>query len=152
MPAVPRLFIIAHAPLASALKAVGAHLLPDAAADVVACDVSCEQPVEAVESQVAALFAGLGNAEVLVLTDAFAATPCNVAAKLAERPGTRVLAGVNVPMLWRALAHLQEPLDELVRLAEIGGTEGVRRVVTTRPQNQVHNPASHDPIDDHGQQ
>lgn len=149
---MPRLLIIAHAPLASALKAVGAHLLPDAAANVVAFDVSCEQPVEAVQSQVAALLAGLGDAEVLVLTDAFAATPCNVAAKLADRPGTQVLAGVNVPMLWRALAHLQEPLDELVRLAEIGGSEGVRRIARTRPQNQVQNPASHDSIDDHDQQ
>ncbi len=149
---MPRLLIVAHAPLASALKAVGTHLLPDVAANIVACDVACDQPVEVLQSQVDASLVALGDAELLVLTDAFAATPCNLAARLAERPRTKVLAGVNVPMLWRALAHLHEPLDDLVRLAEVGGSEGIRPVVTTRPQCQSQNPVSHAPIDDHDQQ
>jgi PTS system ascorbate-specific IIA component len=94
----------------------------------------------------------LHTTETLVLTDVFGATPCNVARQLAEQPGVRVAAGVNVPMLWRALNYRHKPLDELLALALAGAAQGVMPVAVTRPQNQAQKPASHDPNDSHHQQ
>lgn len=138
------LFIIAHAPLASALRDAANHAFPEAAQGLASYDVPPDAPREACEAEVAARLAALGTAQTLVLTDVFGATPCNLARQLAERPGVRVLAGVNVPMLWRALNYRHKPLDDLVALALAGAAQGVMQVAVSPPQNQALKPASHD--------
>ncbi|NRF66117.1 PTS fructose transporter subunit IIA [Aquincola sp. S2] len=149
---MPRLFVIAHAPLASALRSVAAHIFPDQAAAMAICDVSGEQSAEEVEQAALEQLGPSGETEWLILTDVFGATPCNVARRLGERPGTRVLVGVNVPMMWRALGHVQEPLEKLTALAAAGASQGVMQLASARPQNQALKPASHDPDDHHDQQ
>jgi len=146
------LFIIAHAPLASALRDTAMHAFPEAAATLAIYDVPPGASAEAYESEAAARLASLGTAQTLILTDVFGATPCNIAKRLAEQPGVRVVAGVNVPMLWRALNYRQKSLDDLVALALAGATQGVMQVAVSRPQNQALKPASHDPNDRHHQQ
>ena len=146
------LFIIAHAPLASALRAAATHAFPEAAAVIGVYDIPAGADTEAYEAEAMALLGNLGTADTLVLTDVFGATPCNIARRLAERPGMRVLAGVNVPMLWRALNYRQKSLDELVTLALAGARQGVMEIAVSRPQNQALKPISHDSIDSHHQQ
>lgn len=146
------LFIIAHAPLASALRDAALHAFPDAAQALAVYDVPPTASPEQALADATDRLTALGAAETLVLTDVFGATPCNVARQLADRPGVRVLAGVNVPMLWRALNYRHKPLDDLVALALAGATQGVMPVAVTRPQNQAQKPASHDQNDRHHQQ
>jgi mannose PTS system EIIA component len=111
------LLIIAHAPLASSLKAVAQHVFPDCAATLEAVDVAPEMTPEEIEQRAAELLARVRNPEGLILTDVFGATPCNVAQKLADGVQVRVVTGVNVPMLWRTLCYATEPLDALVARA-----------------------------------
>ena len=146
------LFIIAHAPLASALRTAALHAFPEAAQAVAVYDVSADVSMDVALADAGRCLATLGAAETLILTDVFGATPCNIARQLAEQPGVRVVAGVNVPMLWRALNYRQKPLDDMVALALAGAAQGVMPVAVTRPQNQAQKPASHDPNDrDHQQ-
>ena len=49
----------------------------------------------------------------------------------------RVVAGVNVPMLWRALCYADEPLEELVTRAVDGGTQGVMQVACRAPRTRL---------------
>ena len=63
-------------------------------------------------------------ARPLILTDVFGATPCNVAQRLADGVQVKVVAGVNVPMLWRTLCYADEPLDALVARALAGAHAG----------------------------
>jgi PTS system ascorbate-specific IIA component len=146
------LFIIAHAPLASALREAALHAFPEAAQALAVYDVPPTAEPEQALAEASARLQALAAAETLVLTDVFGATPCNVARQLAEQPGVRVATGVNVPMLWRALNYRQKPLDELLALALTGAAQGVMPVAVTRPQNQAQKPVSHDPIDRHHQQ
>jgi len=146
------LFIIAHAPLASALREAAMHAFPEAAKAIAIYDVPPGDATEIYEAEASRRLASLGTTETLVLTDVFGATPCNVAKRLAELPGVRVVAGVNVPMLWRALNYRQKSLDEMVTLALAGASQGVMPVAVSRPQNQALKPASHDPNDRHHQQ
>ena len=146
------LFIIAHAPLASALRATAMHAFPDAAQAMAVYDVPAGADTEAYQAEAAEVLAGLGGDETLILTDVFGATPCNIAKRLAEQAGVRVVAGVNVPMLWRALNYRQKSLDEMVTLALAGASQGVMSVAVSRPQNQAQRPASDDSIDRHHQQ
>ena len=120
------LLLIAHAPLASALKAVAEHTFPNCAPQMAVLDVTPEMSVETVETLARALLAASGHRDSLVLTDVFGATPCNAAQRLLDDAGhVRVIAGVNVPMLWRSLCYASEPLTALVERASEGGARGI---------------------------
>jgi len=109
-----------------------------------AIDVEPTMSADTVESLARAALERLGSREVLVLTDVFGATPCNVAQRLSDGVNVRVVAGVNVPMLWRSLCYLGEPLDALVARAVSGASQGVMQVAQTRPQNQTLSPITND--------
>lgn len=139
------ILVIAHAPLATALRECALHVFPDAAAAIGALDVPASQAPEDTLAQARRLAAQMGMSDTLVLSDIVGATPCNVASKLIDGVHTRLLSGVNLPMLLRALSYRHEPLDELVARAMMGGTQGVMSVAITAPQYQ--NPKeTHDPI------
>jgi mannose PTS system EIIA component len=142
---VAAVLLIAHAPLASALLSVAGHCYEEQGHLFEAIDVEPTMSPEAVESLARAALARLDAPEVLVLTDVYGATPCNVAQRLADGLNVRVVAGVNVPMLWRSLCYLGEPLDALVTRAVAGASQGVMQVAQARPQNQVQLPLSNDP-------
>lgn len=147
---MPGLLIIAHAPLASALRAVAQHAFPECARRLQAFDVTADMTPEQIESATGALLASVADPDALILTDVGGATPANVALLLAGNLGgkdgaqVKVIAGVNVPMLWRALGHADEPIDRLVDCAGSGATDGVRVLTSTRPQNQAQKIGAHD--------
>jgi mannose PTS system EIIA component len=131
-----RLLLIAHAPLASALAEVARHTFPDCASLVRALDVPPDMPPQEVHAKALAMLAEAPPVETLILTDVFGATPCNVAQRLADGVMVRVVAGVNVPMLWRTLCYAAEPLDALVSRALDGAAQGIMQAGVARPQQQ----------------
>lgn len=123
------LLVIAHAPLASSLKTVAQHAFPDCAAHLQALDVTDSMTPEDIEAAARALLQRMEQREALIFTDVFGATPCNVAQRLrAEGMKVKVLTGVNVPMLWRALSYAAEPLETVAARAVSGATQGVMQV------------------------
>lgn len=130
------ILIIAHAPLASALRACVLHVYPDAADAVLALDVAPNESPD--QSLVFArdMLHTLGTPDTLVLTDVYGATPCNVAQKLIDGRHSKLVAGVNLPMLLRTVNYRQESLDLLVTRAVAGGTQCIMQVAVTPPQNQ----------------
>lgn len=62
---------------------------------------------------------------VLVLTDAFGSTPSNIAQRVAQRVPSRVVAGLNLPMLFKVFNYPQLALDDLAKAAVDGGRRGV---------------------------
>lgn len=131
-----RILLLAHAPLASALRDVASHTFPECAQSLDVVDVEAAQSAEAVEAALRDRLAAHAEQETLILVDAFGATPCNVALKVADGVHARVVAGVNVPMLWRSLCYRHEALDTLVERACAGATQGVMPVTVPRRQNQ----------------
>jgi mannose PTS system EIIA component len=131
------IFIIAHAPLASALRQCVLHVFPDNAPGVAALDVQPNMPPEETLAQARIMLAQLGTSHALVLVDVFGATPCNVAQKLVDGVHSKLITGINLPMLLRTVSYRHESLDALVARALIGATQGVMQVAITAPQNQV---------------
>src|SRR5258708_7714337 len=68
------------------------------------------------------------GAGVLVLTDIYGATPANIPCKPLKPARVEGLAGVNLPMLIRALTYRNEPLAAVLEKAISGATEGVTRM------------------------
>jgi mannose PTS system EIIA component len=149
---MPGLMIIAHAPLASSLKAVAQHAFPDCSYALEALDVSPETPVDLIEARAREMLARVRSPDAIVFTDVFGATPCNVAQRLADGVQVKVVAGVNVPMLWRSLCYASEGLDAVVARAMAGATQGVMQVASTRPQTQAAKHSGHDQNDPQSQQ
>lgn len=131
------ILIIAHAPLASALRQSVLHVFPDDSAFIQAVDVMPNMPTEETLATAVAAVSILNQGHTLVLTDMFGATPCNIAQKLVDGLKAKLIAGVNLPMLVRAMTYRGEPLDALVARALSGGSQGVMQVASAAPQNQI---------------
>jgi PTS system ascorbate-specific IIA component len=130
------ILIIAHAPLASALRAGVLHVFPDADQGIQALDVPANEAPEVTRTHAQQMLADLATPNILVLTDVFGATPCNIAQKVVDGVQCKLVAGVNLPMLLRTVNYRHEPLDVLVARALAGGTQSIMQVAVTAPQNQ----------------
>ncbi|HJV71293.1 PTS fructose transporter subunit IIA [Ideonella sp.] len=161
------LVIVAHAPLATAMLAVARHVFAERADAVVAVDVAADCSPEQAEQLIGEAVGrvarpagandpnatgGEGGGEVLILADVFGATPCNAAQRVADGVRVRLVAGLNVPMLWRAMAYGHLPLDGLIERALAGGAQGVMPASPQKPQDQPLHSQAHDPSHSHHQQ
>jgi PTS system mannose-specific IIA component len=149
------ILIIAHAPLAHALRECALHVFPDCGAHLAAIDVQPNMPPEETMATARIAIDQLTRSApiegVLVLTDIFGATPSNVAQKLVDGVKLRLITGVNLPMLLRSVSYRNEPLEALVSRAVVGGTQGVMQVAVTAPQNQPRRNNNEQDHNDHQQ-
>ena len=141
------ILIVAHTPLASALRDCALHVFPDCASGVMALDVLPDESPEQSLAKAHAAMQALDTDSVLLLSDVFGATPCNVAQQLNDGVHTRLVAGVNLPMLLRSVCYRHESLEALAIRAHAGGTQSIMPVGSTAPQNQTgkrHATSHHD--------
>jgi len=128
---MPGLLLIAHAPLATAYKAVAEHTYPDCAPQLTVLDVLPSQSCEQVMEAALALMAAKPHDEWLLLSDVPGATPHNAALRLiGADPRLRLVSGLSAPMLWRSLCYGRLPLAELAERAAEGGRRGIEIYTT----------------------
>jgi PTS system mannose-specific IIA component len=122
------LLLITHRPLGADLLRVATDIFGTCPTRTGSLEVENDAPRERVMAQAQRLAEGLDTGDgLLVLTDIYGASPANLAGALcAHHPRRRVLAGVNLPMLLRALNYAELDLDTLADKALAGGRDGVR--------------------------
>lgn len=81
-------------------------------------DKSCQQAQQHVE----ALESGDG---VLILTDMYGSTPCNIARAMINPGHVNVVAGISLPMLVRLFNYPSQNLEQLTHKAVSGGHDGI---------------------------
>lgn len=62
---------------------------------------------------------------VVILTDIYGASPSNLAVKLLQPGKVEGIAGVNLPMLLRAIGYRDKGMETLLSRATGGGRDGV---------------------------
>ena len=119
-----------HRPDLPQLKLMAAVAQPTS--QMVACDVvagnSADDPLYLLpkaRSLVEALDTGDG---VLIFSDIYGATPCNLAAKLLVAGRVEAVAGVNLPMLVRAFTYRDKGMETMIKKAISGGCDGVLHI------------------------
>ena len=123
------ILIIAHGSLGESLLHCANHVFGGHPPHVATMGVALHAEPTTILPQVKALVAELDQGDgVLILSDMYGATPCNVCCRLLEAGRVDVVAGVNLPMLVRVLNYRNEPLPVLVEKAISGGREGVIEV------------------------
>jgi PTS system mannose-specific IIA component len=131
------LLIVAHGNFGDSLIQCASHVLGQRPEQLESLDLSsCDDPVEMLErarAQIERLDHGKG---VLILTDVYGATPCNTVCKLIEHEHVEAVAGVNLPMLLKALTYRNEDIALLIRKAVQGGQDGVMYILPRDAQNE----------------
>ncbi|HEX8009632.1 MAG TPA: PTS fructose transporter subunit IIA [Casimicrobiaceae bacterium] len=124
------ILIVAHSTLGEGLVASVTHVLgsrpPQFANFPVGATDDPSQLLPKARAVVQSLDTGDG---VLIFSDIYGATPCNLAAKLLVPGRIEAVAGVNLPMLVRAFTYRDRDMDTMVKKAISGGCDGVLHVV-----------------------
>ena len=123
------ILIIAHDTLPDSLVKAVTHVLGSRPPQFETLSVSRQRRsvhlLPAAREVVAKLDTGDG---VLVFSDIYGATPCNLAGKLLVPGHVEVVAGVNLPMLVRAFTYRAKGMDTMITKAISGGCDGVVRI------------------------
>ena len=118
--------VVTHGAIGETLLYSAEQILGAKQPRVAALGVSRNDDPEAVLARARKLAAQLDDGEgLLVLTDMFGATPCNVAVRLLADGRVEGVSGVSLPMLVRVLSRRDGSLAALVQRALSGGAEGV---------------------------
>jgi len=118
--------VISHGAIGETLLASAEAILGAKQAQVATLGVSRSDDPDQVLVRARALAAQLdAGAGVLVLTDMFGATPCNVASRLLADGRVEGVSGVSLPMLVHVLSGRNGSLPAAVQRALSGGAEGV---------------------------
>lgn len=123
------ILIISHGNLGDSLIHCANHVMGEMPQHLLHLDVTIEDDPDATLSKALELVKQLDHGNgVLVLSDICGATPCNIASRLSNSGKVECLAGVNLPMLVRALTYRNESLSMVVEKALSGGREGVMHI------------------------
>jgi PTS system ascorbate-specific IIA component len=120
------LFLLTHGSYGESLIQCACHVLNTRPPQIAQLGVSAQDdPLDALplaERMLTLVDSGKG---VLIMTDIFGATPANIAMKMLKRGKIEGVAGVNLPMLLRALTYRDKGMETLVTKAIAGGRDGV---------------------------
>jgi mannose PTS system EIIA component len=120
------ILIIAHERLGESLIECATHMLGERPQQLHALSVkSSDEPETLLEqAQTIARQLDSGNG-VLVLSDIYGGTPCNIATKLVSSNHSQGISGLNLPMLIVALSYRHLPFDECLSRTMNSGQESV---------------------------
>lgn len=126
--------LITHDELGEAMLASASHVLGRVPEHARALKVRASEAQPEVLARARAELEAIQHDEgLIVFVDMYGATPSNVACKLLNEGVARgnkveAFAGVNLPMLVKAIAYRHLPFEQVVAKAQLGGTAGVVQI------------------------
>src|SRR5690349_11864667 len=133
------ILIIAHGTLGESLIHCASHVLNKRPPRLRQLGVTAQDDPLLLLPQARALVKDLDAGHgVLILSDMYGGSPSNIAQKLLVPGRVEGIAGVNLPMLIRALTYREKSLTTLTTKAVSGGCDGVVRI----PPLSLHNAAT----------
>lgn len=122
----PSLLLITHAGLGDALRDTAEDIIGHCPMPVDQLAPQPDEPIETLRERAEATLSSLDRGQgVLILTDAYGATPGNIAVALGEAHGHPVVTGVNLPMLLRVMNYAHLPVAGLVDKALSAARDGI---------------------------
>jgi len=123
------ILIISHGDLGNSLIHCANHVMGERPKYLMHLSVTIQDDPDVAISKALKLLRQIDRGDgVLILSDIYGATPCNIANRLVSPDRVECLAGVNLSMLVRALTYRDEPLAAVAEKALTGGKEGVMRI------------------------
>lgn len=120
------ILLITHGELGKSLIECATHILGEDPKflDSLTIDNDCthDNMYKEMSKKIDSLDQGNG---VLILTDIFGATPCNIITKIINPGKVNAIAGVNLSMLIRSISYRHEPFEVLISKAIQGAQDGI---------------------------
>lgn len=112
------ILLITHNGLGNSLVDCVRHVMGSVPPNIKVLSVLADDDPQRKEDEGRVLIAQLDTGSgVLLLSDLFGATPSNIARRLYQPGRVEGVAGVNLPMLLRAVCYSSKPLAEVVQKA-----------------------------------
>jgi PTS system ascorbate-specific IIA component len=120
------ILLITHGELGQSLIECATHVLGDKPLFLESLSIENDCTHESMFKQISERINLLdqGNG-VLILTDIFGATPCNIITKIIKPGKVSAIAGVNLSMLIRTISYRNESFDSLISKAIQGAQDGI---------------------------
>jgi PTS system ascorbate-specific IIA component len=120
------LLLITHGTLGDALLQCAGHVLNQRPERVLPLGVGArDDPLDLLPLARDMLREVCGSHGAMILTDMFGATPANLTLKLLQPGHIEGAAGINLPMLIRALTYRDQDIHTLVQRSVSGGCDGI---------------------------
>jgi len=117
------ILLVTHNGLGDSLVDCVAHVLGRVPPNLKVLSILADEDSQRKEDEGNALITQLDTGDgVLLLTDLFGATPANIARRMYQPGRIEGLAGVNLPMLLRAVCYSAKPLAEVAQRALESGS------------------------------
>jgi PTS system mannose-specific IIA component len=130
------ILIITHGTLGESLLHCASHILGSRPRQLAQIGITPQDDPQLIIPQALRLVRSLDDGDgVVIFTDIFGGTPSNVASRLLIPGKVEGVAGVNLPMLIRALTYRADPLATVIEKALSGGTEGVLQMPPPEQSN-----------------
>jgi len=120
------ILLITHGELGKSLIECATHVLGDKPLFLESLSIENDCTHESMFKQISEKINLLDQGDgVLILTDIFGATPCNIITKIIKPGKVSAIAGVNLSMLIRTISYRNEPFDSLISKAIQGAQDGI---------------------------
>jgi PTS system ascorbate-specific IIA component len=120
------LLLVTHKNIGRDLLAITGSIVDDELDNTACVEIPMDADVDSMKHTISGALAGLSTDDgVLILTDSYGSTPCNIASFFLDSGDRRLVSGLNLPMLVRVMNYRTHPLDELKDIAVEGGKKGI---------------------------
>jgi PTS system ascorbate-specific IIA component len=120
------ILLITHGELGKSLIECATHVLGDKPLFLESLSIENDCAQESMFKQISERINLLDQGDgVLILTDIFGATPCNIITKIIKPGKVSAIAGVNLSMLIRTISYRNESFDSLISKAIQGAQDGI---------------------------
>lgn len=131
------LMIVTHETVGLANLQLIQHIFGSIPEKIAVVGVRSDDSVEQIHAEVVKNLSSLnyGNG-VLILTDIFGATPCNLVRQLLKQDNIILLTGLNAPMLIKALQNFAK-FDDVREFAEVVKQAAIAGIMTISNQDEL---------------
>jgi PTS system ascorbate-specific IIA component len=123
------LLLVTHKHIGNDMLMITSSILNDELYNTGCVEVPMDADIDSIKNQVANALTKLSTDEgVLILTDSYGSTPCNIANEFLDNKNRTLVSGLNLPMLIRVMNYRSLPLAELKDVAIEGGKHGITSI------------------------
>ena len=121
------LLLVSHPGIAPALLHNAFRILGSNPINTSVLEVAMDTDLDKLSIQAEKMINELDDGDgVLILADLYGSSPCNLVYRFKNTKHIRIVSGLNLSMLIRAMNYHQDDLETLAKKAASGATEGIR--------------------------
>jgi PTS system ascorbate-specific IIA component len=123
------LLLVTHESIGNDMLKVTGSILNENIFNTACIEIPMSSDPANMKQRIANALNSLSTSEgVLILTDSYGSTPCNIATEFLDQKERILISGLNLPMLIRVMNYRLLPLNELKNIAVDGGKRGITTI------------------------